>query len=136
MFAAGTVASLAINAFGQRTRVYGLRKRLVISRRDLRIPVVTEHAIVTQRAAEAVMIRTIVARVHRPVASLFGVPCERQFDQLVAGGPMHVRADVITGTQNVVDLLLQHIDLFAIEIDLVSALIVFTIAPEHGEIAV
>src|SRR5881409_1453331 len=82
------------------------------------------------------MIRTVVTRVHRPVAALFGVPRKRQLDQLIAGGPMHVSADVIAGTQNVVDLLLEHIDLFAIGIDLVSALIVFAIAAEHGEIAV
>src|SRR5260370_15942423 len=107
-----------------------------MSRRDLRISVVTEHAIVSYGTAEAVMIGTVVARVHRPVASFFGVPPEWHFDQRAAAGPMQVRACVISGSHDVVDLLLHHIDWLAREVDLVAALVVFAIAPEHGEVAV
>ncbi len=49
---------------------------------------------------------------------------------------MQIRARVITGSHDEVDLLLHHIDLFAREIDLVTALIVFAVALKHGEIAV
>src|SRR6478672_3023898 len=68
MPAAGTMASLAVDTFGQRsTRVDRFRKRLIVSRGDLRVPIVAEHAIVTDGTTEAVMVGPVVARVHRPV---------------------------------------------------------------------
>src|SRR6185437_6274644 len=122
--------------FRQRTRVNGLRKRLVMSRRDLWVAVVTEHAIVTDGAAEAVVIGTVIARVHRPVAPFFGIPAKRHFDERAAPGPMQVRSRMVTGSHDVVDLLLHQVDLFAGEVDLITALIEFAVPPEHGEGAV
>src|SRR5580658_7499500 len=136
MLRAGSMAPLAIDPFRQRSRVDGLRERLVMSLRDLRISVVTEHAIVAYWATEAVMVGTVVARIHRPVASFFRVPTERQLGQRTAGGPMQVRARMVAGSHDEVDLLFHHIHRFAREIHLVAALIVFAIAPEHGEITV
>ena len=74
---------LAIDAFRKRPRINGFGERLLVSGRNSRIGVVAEHAIVGDRAAETVMVRPIVARVHRPVAALLGVPSQRQFDQRI-----------------------------------------------------
>ena len=134
--AAGTVAPLTIDAFRERSGIHGLGERLLVTRRNRGIRVVAEHAIVRDGAAEAVVIRTVVARVHRPVAALLGVPGQRQFDQRIAGGSMQVRARVIAGAHDVVDLLLHHVDLLAAGIELVAALIIFPVALKHREVAV
>ena len=134
--AAGSVTSLAIDPFRQRILVDRLGKRLVMAGRDLRIPVVAEHALVGDRAAEAIVIGTVVTRIHRPVASLFGVPGQRKLDQRVAAGPMQICASVIAGAHDEVDALFHDVDFPAREIDLMAALIILAIAQEHREIAV
>src|SRR5258708_5763219 len=135
VLAGRSVASLAIDTFRQRARIHGLGERCLIRRRNLRICVVAEQALVTQRPAEAGMGRTVIAGIHRPIAALFGVPGERQFDQLIAGGSMNIGAVVITRAENVVDLLFEYVDLFALEVDLITALIIFAIALQAGGIA-
>ena len=130
------VASLAIYAFGQRARINRFGERMVIFFRDIRVPVMTEHAFVPQRAAEAIVIRLVVTRVHGPITAFFGVPSQRQLDQLVGGSPVRVGTSVIAGTYDVVNLLLHYIDFLAIEADLMAALVIFSITLKHGEIAV
>ncbi len=134
--AAGTVAPLAIDAFGERSGIYGLGKGLFMSGRDCGIGVVAEHAVVGDGAAEVVVIRTVVAGVHGPVAALLGVPGQGQLDQRIGGGTVQIRARVIAGPHDVVDLLLHHVDLLAGGIELVATLKVLPVALEHGEVAV
>src|SRR5213079_1667504 len=108
------VAPLAIDAFGQRTLIYRLGKRHVVSCRDLWISVVAEHAVIRNLPAEAFVIAPVVTRIHSPVAALFGVPSERKLDQVVARGPVQVYARVVAGTHDEIDLLLHDVDLPAI----------------------
>jgi hypothetical protein len=79
-------------------------ERLVMSRRDVRISIVAEHAVVPDLAAEAFVIGAVVARVHGPVAALFGVPGKRQFDQRVAKCPVQVGARVGAGPYDEVSI--------------------------------
>src|SRR5207247_4028797 len=74
VFAPGAVAPLAIDAFGQRTLIYRLGKRHVVSCRDLWISVVAEHAVIRNLPAEAFVIAPVVTRIPSPVAALYGVP--------------------------------------------------------------
>ena len=63
-----------------------------MSRRDVRISIVAEHAVVPDLAAEAL------------VAALFGVPGKRQFDQRVAKCPVQVGARVGAGPYDEVSI--------------------------------
>ena len=132
----GTVAPRAIDALGKRAFIDGQGKRLVMAGGYRRIGVVAKHAIVGDGAAEVVVVRTVVARIHGPVAALFGIPAQRQLDQRVGRSPVEIGSRVISGTHDVVDALLHHVDLAAGGIQLIAPLIIFAAAPEHGEITV
>jgi hypothetical protein len=136
MFAARTVASGAVDTFRQRLRVNRLRKRLLMSRRNLRIRIVTKHAIVCDRTPETLMIRPVIPRIHPPITALFGVPSQRQFHQRVAFRPMQISPRMITRPHDKVDSLLHHIRLPTVRIKLVAPLIISPTPLEHREVAI
>src|SRR2546422_405669 len=94
-----------------------------------------EHAAVAHSACESGMIRTVVARIHSPGASLLRVPCERQLHQRVAAGAVQIRAYVIAGSDDVVDLLFESVRLFPVEADLIPALVKPSVTLDVGEVA-
>src|SRR5579864_6790410 len=63
----GPVAALAVDALRQRRHIGSLGYVLVLALRDLWIAVVAEHALVINGAHRTRVVRTIVARIHRPV---------------------------------------------------------------------
>src|SRR4029453_8255066 len=67
MLAARSVTSLAIDTHGQTAGEHGLGAALSIRGRRFQIAVVTEHAVVSHFAPEALMIRPIIAWIHGPV---------------------------------------------------------------------
>src|SRR3954468_6416541 len=103
MTAARAVTPLAIDAFGKRACVSRFGERLLVTGGDLWIGVVAEHAIVRDGAAEAIVVRTVVTGIHRPVAALLRVPAQRQFEQRVRAGPVEIRPRVVPGAHDVVD---------------------------------
>src|SRR3954469_25257825 len=64
------VASLTIDTFRQLPLVNCFCEGLVMSCRNLRIRVVAEHAVVADGPPKAVVVRTVVAGIHRPVSAL------------------------------------------------------------------
>ena len=95
-----------------------------------------EHAVVGDGAAEAIMIGPVITRIHGQVAAVFRVPAEREFHQGVGCRAGEVSTGVVTGSENVVNRLFDDVDLFAGRVQLVAALVIPAIAPEHGEVAV
>ncbi len=96
----------------------------------------TEHAAVGDGAAQICVIGTIVAGIHGPGASLFGIPAERQFEQFVRGGAMKVGPGVVPGPHDEVNLSFQFVRLAALKSDLKLALEVFSVPLNHFEVSV
>ena len=71
--AAGSVAALAIDAFGQARRIERLAARLVVAGGNLRVGVVAEHALVGDGARRQDVI-AVVSGAHGPGAAVFGIP--------------------------------------------------------------
>src|SRR5207244_10448842 len=69
MPAAGTVTSLTIDAFGKGAFENRVGVIFLVGRRNLRISVMTKHALVGDLAERVLMIRMVVAGAHPPMAS-------------------------------------------------------------------
>src|SRR5580693_5030429 len=70
MGAARSMAPLAIYAFGNGAFSNGVRW----------VAVMTEQAIVGRRPAEVFLPRVVISGTHCPVAAIFAIPTDRQFD--------------------------------------------------------
>jgi hypothetical protein len=79
---AGAVASLAVDAVGKFRWPACCVVIAVCSSGNLRVGVVAKHAAVGDLAAEAGVLGGVVGGAHLPMALLFRVPGERQFDQI------------------------------------------------------
>src|SRR5439155_6242468 len=130
------MASLTIDAFRQAAGEHGFGARLITRRRDFRITVVAKHAVVSYRTPETGVIRTIVARIHRPIASVFGIPCKWKLDQRISPGAMQEGAHVAPGSHDEMYFLFHEVRLFSVEANLVTALVVFAVASQHFKITV
>lgn len=132
---AGAVAALAVDAFGEGVEVYGFGEGLLAGGRDGRVSVVTEHAVVGDGAAEAIVERAIVAGIHGEVAAILGVPAEGELDEGAGGGAVKVGAGVVAGAHDEVDLLFEQVDAAALGVELIAELEVVAAALEHFEVA-
>src|SRR5262245_56142301 len=97
----GAVTSLAIDPFRQpirKSRAFLHRLRL-----SLNITVVAGHAPVADLAAEACVIRAVVAWAHRPVAAVPGVPGNGKFYKLSGIRPADVAPRMIAGADPVIN---------------------------------
>src|SRR5579864_4204344 len=95
--AARPVASLAINSLRQDAAEERFRSKLVVSFGYVRIGVVTKHALQADPASRVGLIRLVVTRIHRPIPTVFRIPCERELEERARAGPVQVGADVISG---------------------------------------
>src|SRR5271165_3396100 len=136
MLFAAPMASLAIDSFRQARESGGRAWIVVVRLRNLRIRIVAEHAIVGDSPPEPQMIGAIIARIHSPIPSFLGVPGERQLDERAVGVVMQVGSHVVSGSDNEVNLLFSEVVLFAVEPDLILALIITSVPLDHGEVRV
>src|SRR5438874_2391579 len=97
------MASLTINAFRQAAGEEGFSARFINCCRDFRITVVAKHAVVSYRTPKTGMIRTIVAWIHRPIASVSCILCKWELDQRIPAGAMQEGANVIPGSHDEMD---------------------------------
>src|SRR5436309_11514455 len=98
MLPARPVTPLAVNPSRERIQVHWLGKRLFLPFGNLWIAVMAKHAIVGDFAAKPLMVRPIIARVHRPMAALVRIPAQRQFNEGVARRPVQESPRVIAGS--------------------------------------
>ena len=134
MRSARPVTALAVDAFGQllredrpvKIRIYPQRACVA-----LRIAVVAEHALRLDGAEEVLLVLSVVARTHCPVALAFRVPGHRELDQLPIRGSMQEGARMIARADYVVDPLFRHVRLFAIKATLRPALEELAIPFDH-----
>ena len=122
MFFALAVAALAIDSFGKIAGIDRFGEWLFIASGNARVSVVAEHAIVGNGAAEPFVIRAVVTGVHGPIAAVFGVTRQRQFDKSIASSSRDVSPSVKAGAHDVVDGLLHNVDFVATGIKLVPQL--------------
>lgn len=80
---------------------------------------------------QPLVVRAIIARIHGPIASLFGVPAQRQFDQFVGAGAMQVGSRVISRADDKIDLRFQNIHPFPVKSDLILPLEIFFVSLDH-----
>src|SRR6185295_17382404 len=101
------MATLAIDTLGNRSRQeeFG-RVGIGLGRR---VSVVARKAFLVDLAPEIHVIRTVVAWVHGPEATLLRIPRDWEFDQLTARRLVEISAGVIARSQYVVDLLLNYV---------------------------
>jgi hypothetical protein len=123
MFFPLAVAALAIDTFGQISRIDWLREWLFVPGWNPRIGIMAEHAIVGDGPAEPFVIRTVVTGIHGPIAAVLEIPCQGEFDESIASGSGDVRPRVAAGAHDVFDALLHHVDLAALGVELVPPLI-------------
>src|SRR5581483_11345881 len=92
----GPMASLAIDALRNRLgeRHFAALDMLELLR-NLRIGVVTEHALVVHRAHRPWIVRLIVTWAHIPRAAPFRVPAQRQLLKRAAAGEVQIRLGMI-----------------------------------------
>src|SRR5579871_1308614 len=136
MILSGAVASLAIDCLWERLDIPGLRCRLLTPLRDAWIGVMAEHALVMNHACGALVVGSVVTRIHPPIAAFFGVPAKRQLLQRAPAGEVQVGAGMIAGTDNEIDLFLFDVGFPSIEADLPATLEVFPSADQDVEIGV
>ena len=94
---------------GDRLQVLRGRPRLIMAPRDARIGVMTEHALVMNRASGPLVVGFVVTRIHSPIAAAFRVPAKRQLLERAAAGEVQIGACVIPGAEHEINLLLFHI---------------------------
>ena len=116
------VAPLAVDSLGKRIQIYRFCEGLAVALRNLRIPVVAIHAVVGDFPPKALVVRSVVARIHGPLPALVRVPPQREFQEGIAGGPRKEGAGMISRPDDEVDTLLHHIYLATLGAGLVSPL--------------
>src|SRR5882672_10645420 len=93
-----TVAALAIDAIGKAVGPPGGVLPTIGAGRDLRVTVMAKHAAVGDLAAESGMLGKVVGRAHSPMPTVFGIPRQRQLDQIAGHSAADVAASVAAGT--------------------------------------
>ena len=96
----------------------------------------TKEAVVGNRPSESIVVRPVIAGVHRPIATFFRVPSQRQFNQRIRACPMQIGPRVITGTHHIINLFLSRVDRLAARIQLIPALKILPLAFNHREVRV
>jgi hypothetical protein len=119
---AGPMAAPAIDPLREVARKDRIAAKPVRTFRNRRISGVARDALVRDFAAEVLVVGVVVAGVHRPTATAFGIPSQRQFIETAVGGLVEECAGVIAGTYHEVDLALEDVDLLAGGPDLVASL--------------
>ena len=130
MLRSRAVAPLAIDSLRHVLRKNRLALRFVMARRNVRIRVVAEHALVSDIAPRC-GVRYIEPRTHAPGAALLRVPAQRKLDQPAPLGSMQICACVVAGPKDEIDRQLFDIRLFTVEPDLPPPLVVFALPHEH-----
>src|SRR5262245_47507867 len=131
MLPSRAVTTLAIDPFRQsiwKSRVFFQRVRL-----SLNITIVTGHAPVADRAAEACVICTVVARAHRPVAAVPGIPGAWKLYQLSRFRPADVASGVIAGADTVINPGFEDVGHGPVETGLMSLYVGHAVARVDGE---
>src|SRR5262245_12273957 len=109
------MTALAIDSFRQ--AIWKPRVFLHGVRLGLNIAVVAGHAPVADLAAEAGVIRAVVAGTHRPAAAVSGVPGNGKLYQLSSFRPADVASGVIAGADQVINPGLEDVGHGPIETD-------------------
>src|SRR5579872_5183420 len=82
------------------------------------------------------MVGMVVPGTHSPVAAFLGIPTQRQLLEDVPVGPVQVSASMISGTEHEVDLLFLDVGFFPLVTDLITALVIFALTPDHLEMGI
>src|ERR1700734_3871195 len=118
------MAALAVDTRWQYCTIYGMRGEITVrGRRNLRIRVMAEHALICNRPSRQ-RVRIVETWIHPPMASIFGVPSERQFDQRSVLFTMQIGPCMISRTHDVIDCQFFNVLRFTVETSLPAALIV------------
>lgn len=120
MALSGAMASLAIDSLRHVHREFSSIVHTIRAGCHFGIRVMAEHAAIGGLTAETGVRRRVVSGTHRPVSALFGIPGERQFDQLVTARTTEVASRVIAGAEPIVDCGAEGIGDFSVEADLVA----------------
>jgi len=131
VFAAWTVAALTIDAFRQCCAENGLRPRVIVALRNLRVSVVAEHAAVTDLPPRW-WLRGIEAWIQSQVAALFRIPRKGKFDENAARSSVKVTPDVIAGPHHIIDAQFLHVVGLAIPPGLPAALVNAVVSPNEA----
>src|ERR1700722_1184464 len=87
-------------------------------------------------APEVILVGAIVTGAHGPISTFLRVPTDWQFDERALGRAVQVASGVAAGSDNIVDLFLDDVSWFRVEIDLMAALEPLTVAFDHGVITI
>ncbi|MEZ5363981.1 MAG: hypothetical protein R2748_16985 [Bryobacterales bacterium] len=93
------------------------------------------HAIEADFAAQAAVASLVEAGIHGEEALVFGVPAERELDQLAVRLAVQVGAGVVARAHHEVDLALDIVDARAVGRDLPTAVEVFAVALDDRIVA-
>ena len=136
VFLPGSVAALAIDAFGKRAGVNRFRAEAGMGGGDRFVTVVTEDAVVGDGPQSVGVVGGIITGGHAPVAALFGVPGDGKLKKTTVGGAVQVSAGVDRGAEEIIDFRFGHVGLSAFVAELVAALVILAAAFVHFEIGV
>src|ERR1051326_3790799 len=110
MRAARSMAPLAVNSLRDFSWKRGIASSAIGVFPDCRVCVMAEETFLCNPPAKVRLIRPVVARVHAPVTTIFGIPAYRKFDQLLLFVKMQVSAGVIAGAEDIINFLFNNID--------------------------
>ena len=131
---AWAMATLAINTLRHGAAVHRICGEVTMRGwRNLRVPVVAEHALIRNGAARHRVV-VVETGIHAPVAAVFGIPGERKFDQRSILLAMQIGPHMIARAHDLVDRQLFYIVWIAVETLLPAALIVLSIMLREGVI--
>ncbi len=132
MASSGSVAALAVDAFGERAPK--ARQRSVTIRSG-RVGVVTEQAAMVNFPSEVVMARLVVAGTHSP-ALFLRIPGDGKLGERARRGQMQVAARMLARANNIRHFLLKRVFFTDLRAELIAALEEFPVAAEHAVIAI
>jgi hypothetical protein len=93
----------------------------------------TEHAPERHHPAESSVIGPIVSGTHSPMASLFGVPTDRQFRQIPGPVAAQITAGMIPGADPIENLGFERIIVSPVKSDLMPGQVGLAVASRCGE---
>ena len=136
MVASGSVAPLAVDAFGQVASENRVAAGRFVPCRNSRNSVMAEHALVGDEAAGSGMIG-IGTRRHGPGATGFvRIPTQGQLDESSGGRTMQIGPRMVARAQDVIHLQLFNVRFFSREADLPAPLIEIAIAADHCVVSI
>src|ERR1051326_565501 len=128
VFASRPVATLAVNSRWNLRWENRLAAGAVSGCCQCGICVVTKHALLRNLPAKVRVIGMVVARVHCPGAPAFRIPRKRQLHQPPVRVSMQECLGMIAGTDHIVNLLLENVDLSGPGTGLMAVLIELAVA--------